>query len=209
MEISVHYDEQPAFPVRPDPDRIRRQVVAMATDVQRGGHDAGLGGPGPARGGRYPAGHGGQAATDLYLALLQDRLPVYVQTMKDLRGRAGQGCVRGNLRTVAAATLDFYCGMLGAKVSAMADPEQLVRLRDLMKRRGLGPAVAHRVLADYLRDEQRGGRMPAGVAADSAASLLIGGCLSYAFNRLLMGEDDLPPRDAYVTGLVQALQLSG
>src|SRR3984957_3560641 len=106
-----------------------------------------------------------QAAMDLYLALLQDRLPVYVQTMKDLRGRAGQGGLRGNLRTVAAATLDFYCGMLGAKVSAMADPEQLVRLRDLMKRRGLGPAAAHRVLADYLRDEQRGGRMPADVAA--------------------------------------------
>jgi hypothetical protein len=203
----VHSDEQAAFPARPDPDRIRRQVVDMVTDAQRGGHGAGPGGPGPARGGRYPGGNGGQAATDLYLALLQDRLPVYVQTMKDLRGRAGQGCVRGNLRQVAAATLDFYCGMLGAKVSAMADPEQLVRLRDLMKRRGLGPAAAHRVLADYLRDEQRSGRMAADVAADSAASLLIGGCLSYAFNRLLMGEDDLPPRDAYVSGLVQALRL--
>ena len=180
----------------------------MATDAQRGGHDAGPGAPRPGRGGRYPGGSGGQAATDLYLALLQDRLPVYVQTMKDLRGRAGQGCLRGNLREVAAATLDFYCGMLGAKVSAIADPEQLVRLRDLMKRRGLGPAAAHRVLAEYLRDEQLGGRMAAEVAPDSAASLLIGGCLSYAFNRLLMGEDDLPPREAYVTGLVQGLRLT-
>ena len=98
--------------------------------------------------------------------------------------------------------------MLGAKVSAIGDPEQLVRLRELMKRRGLGPVVAHRVLAEYLRDEQRAGRLPADVAADSAASLLIGGCLSYAFNRLLMGEDDLPPREAYVTGLVQGLRLT-
>jgi hypothetical protein len=151
---------------------------------------------------------GGRAATDLYLALLQDRLPVYVQTLKDLRARSGHGCVRGNLLRVAAATLEFYCGMLGAKVSAIADPEQLIRLRDLMKRRGLGPAAAHGVLADYLRDEQRGGRMPADVAADSVASLLIGGCLSYAFTRLLMGEDDLPPRDAYAAGLVQALRVS-
>jgi hypothetical protein len=208
MEISVHSDEQSASPVRPSPDRIRRQVVDMATEVQRGGQDVGPGGPGPARGGRYPGSNGGHAATDLYLALLQDRLPVYVQTMKDLRGRCGQGCVRDNLLPVAAATLDFYRGMLSAKVSAIADPEELMRLRDLMKTHGLGPAAAHVVLADYLRDEQRGGRMTTDVTAESAASLLIGGCLSYAFSGLLMGEDDLPPRDAYVTGLVQALRLS-
>jgi hypothetical protein len=208
MEISVHSDEQSASPVRPSPDLIRRQVVDMATDAQRSGHEVGPGGPGPARGGRYPGSNGGHAATDLYLALLQDRLPVYVQAMKDLRGRAGHGCVRENLRPVAVATLDFYRGMLSAKVSVIADPEQLMRLRDLMKTHGLGPAAAHIVVADYLRDEQRGGRMTTDVSADSAAGLLIGGCLSYAFSGLLMGEDDLPPRDAYVTGLVQAVRLS-
>jgi hypothetical protein len=208
MEISMHSDEQSASTVRPSPERIRRQVVDMASDVQRGGHEVRPGGPGPARGGRYPGSNGDHAATDLYLALLQDRLPVYVQTLKDLRSRTGQGRVRDNLLPVAAATLDFYRGMLGAKISAIADPEQLMRLRELMKTHGLGPAAGHAVLAGYLRDEQRSGRMTTDVTADSAASLLIGGCLSYAFSGLLMGEDDLPPRDAYVTGLVQALRLS-
>jgi hypothetical protein len=208
MEIFVHSGDQSASPVRPSPGLVRRQVVDMATDAQRDGGRGAAPGPAAGPGRRVPGHEGGHAATDLYLALLQDRLPVYAQTMPDLRGRAGQADVPGNLVPVAAATLDFYCGMLGAKVSVIADPEQLMRLRDLMKARGLGPAVAHRVLADYLRDEQRGGRMTADVAADSAASLLIGGCLSYAFNRLLMGEDDLPPRDAYVTGLIRGLRLA-
>jgi hypothetical protein len=207
MEICVHSEEQSAASVCPSPGRIRREVVDMATDAQRGGHDVAPGGPGPARGGRYPGSPGDHAATDLYLALLQDRLPVYVQTMKDLRGRAGQGRVHDNLLPVAAATLDFYCGMLGAKVSVMADSDQLMRLRDLMKTRGLGPSVAQRVLVDYLRDEQQGGRVTADVAAESVASLLIGACLSYAFNQLLMGSEGLPPRDAYVTGLVEAVRL--
>jgi hypothetical protein len=176
----------------------------MAADAQRGGRGAD---PGPARPVQYPGAGGDHAATDLYLALLQDRLPVYVQTLKDLRGRAGQGCVPGNLLPVAAATLDFYCGILGAKVGVIADSGQLVRLRDLMKARGLGPAAGHHVLADYLREEQQGGRLTADAAAESIASLLIGGCLSYAFSQLLMGEDDLPPRQAYITGLVQALRL--
>jgi AefR-like transcriptional repressor, C-terminal domain len=209
MEIFVHSGDQSASQVRPSPDLVRRQVVDMATDAQRGDGDGGTAAdPALGRGRRIPGHEGGHAATDLYLALLQDRLPVYAQTMKDLRGRAGQAGVPDNLLPVAAATLDFYCGMLGAKVSVIADPEQLVRLRDLMKARGLGPAVAQRVLADYLRDEQQGGRMTADVAAESAASLLIGGCLSYAFDRLLMGEEGLPPRDAYVAGLVRGLRLA-
>jgi hypothetical protein len=204
LEICVHSDDHPVSPGRPSPDRIRRQVVGMAADTQRGGPGAG---PGPGGPGRYPGVSADHAATDLYLALLQDRLPVYVQTMKDLRGRAGEGCVPGNLLPVAAATLDFYCGILGAKVGVIADSGQLVRLRELMKTRGLGPAAGHRALAGYLRDEQQGGRLTADVTAESIASLLIGGCLSYAFNQLLMGEDDLPPREAYLTGLVQALRL--
>jgi hypothetical protein len=192
MELSVRSDEQAAARVRPSPDQVRRQVVDMAADAQRG----------------FPAGPPAHAATDLYLALLQDRLPVYVQTMMDLRARAGQGCVRDNLLPVATGTLDFYAGLLGAKVSAMADPEQLVRIRQAMKARGLGPAAARRAVAGYLRDEQRRGRMDAGISADAVASLLLGGCLSYAFSGLLMGEDDLPPRDDYAAGLVQGLRLS-
>ncbi len=108
---------------------MRRQVVEMAADTLRPSA-----GRSPER--TRPGDHG-HADTDLYLALLQDQLPVYVRAMMDLRAGIGQGSVRDSLLPVARATFDFYCQVLGAKVKIIADPDQLVRLRERMRGRGL------------------------------------------------------------------------
>lgn len=167
---------------------------------------------------RPPAGRGpertrpgdhGHADTDLYLALLQDQLPVYVRAMMDLRAGIGQGSVRDSLLPVARATFDFYCQVLGAKVKVIADPDQLVRLRERMRRRGLGPDAARELLAVYLREEQERGRVSAAVSADAVASALIGACLHYAFVSVMMGDAGLPSRETFTADLVQALRLDG
>ena len=107
MEISVHPDERRASVARASPpDYVRRQVVEMAADTLRAVPAGSPEASGPASGSRY--GEHGHAATDLYLALLQDQLPVYVRTMMDLRARVGQGSVRESLLPVARATFD--CG---------------------------------------------------------------------------------------------------
>jgi hypothetical protein len=183
-------------------DRVRRQVLEVAADTLRGASD---GEPGAA----WLPGDSGchHAATDTYLALLQDQLPVYVRAMMDLRASVGQGSVRDSLLRVARATFDFYCGVLDAKVKVIADPDQLVRLREHMRVRGLGPDSALDLLTGHLLEEQERGRLAADVSPAGTASLLLGACLHYAFIALMMGEAGLPPRDDFIAGLVAGLRL--
>jgi hypothetical protein len=206
METSVHPDEQRASVARASPpDHVRRQVVEMAADTLRAVPVGSLEGSGPAGGTRY--GEHGHAATELYLALLQDQLPVYVRTMMDLRARVGQGSVRESLLPVARATFDFYNQVLGAKVKVIADPDQLVRLRGHMRARGLGPDAARELLAAHLREEQERGRVSPDVSADAVAGALVGACLHYAFVSVMMGDAGLPSRERFTEDLVQSLRL--
>lgn len=202
----MHPEEQLArVSVPPAPDQVRREVVEMATEAQRSARIIGAGAASLAS--MRSADRSGHAATDLYLALLQDKLPVYVRTMVDLRRGVGQGSVRDSLLPVARATFDFYASILGAKVAVIADPDQIVLLRDTMRERGLGPAAAHDILAAHLREEQQLGRVAAEVSPEATASLLIGACLNHAFTALLMGDADLPPRETFTASIVEALRL--
>ncbi len=157
---------------------------------------------------RFPPEPAERAATDLYLALLQDRLPVYVRTLADLVTGTGHGSVEDNLLPAARATIDFYCEILSAKVSVFARPAQLVRLREVMRTRRLGPDVAEDRVARYLEEEQELGRVAPDIGALAAARLLLGACVSYAFSTMLMGEDDMPPRDEYAADVIRGLRLS-
>jgi AefR-like transcriptional repressor, C-terminal domain len=188
---------------------IRRQVVEAAGDIMRGNRDASTGTSyvESVHDGRFPAEPADHAAMDLYLALLQDRLPVYVHTLADLVTCCGQGSVEDNLLPAATATIDFYREILGAKVSVFTRPTQLVRLREVMRARQLGPSAAEDRVARYLEEEQELGRVAPDVAALAAARLLLGACVSYAFTTMLMGEDHMPPRDAYIADAIRALRL--
>lgn len=148
------------------------------------------------------------AELDLYLALLQDRLPVYVGANTDLLANVGRATVESNLIWAARATIDFYGGVLAAKVSVLARQAQLVRLREVMRPRELGPHRAADAIAEYLREEQKGGRVAADVEPLAAAQLLIGACVNYEFTRMLQGADEVPSREDYVTDMVRGLRLN-
>ena len=168
-------------------DGVRRRVVEAVSDSMRSVQNTE---------------HG---ELHLYLSLLQDRLPIYVGTVADLVSHAGEASVRKNLEMVAEATISFYSEVLAAKVAVLASPAQLVRLRQVMRPRQLGPDQAEHAVAAYLRQERELGRLSAEVDPVGAARLLIGACLNYAFSRLLLGDDALPPRHEYATVLVRGL----
>ncbi|MFI0366929.1 TetR/AcrR family transcriptional regulator C-terminal domain-containing protein [Actinomadura sp. 1N219] len=171
-------------------DRVRRRVVEAVSDSMRSVQ------------------HREHGELHLYLSLLQDRLPVYVGTVADLLSHVGQASVHKNLVMVAEATISFYDEVLAAKVAVVASPAQLVRLRQVMGPRQIGPHQAENSVAVYLRQEQELGRVAEHVDPQAAARLLIGACLNCAFTVLLLGDDAVPPRHEYATGLVHGLRLS-
>jgi hypothetical protein len=150
----------------------------------------------------------GHATADIYLAMLQDRLPVYVHSLSAATARAGYGTVDENLSLMARATIDFYAAILPVKVSVLAVPAQLIGLRHAMKARGLGPDRAEDAVAGYLRDEQQLGQVAADADPRASARLLLGACLSYSFSAMLLGNDGIPPPAEYVPGVVRGLRLA-
>ena len=152
-----------------------------------------------------PASH---VVVDVYLAMLQDRLPVYVHSLSAAIARAGYDSVEENLSSIARATIDFYAGILPVKVTVLAVPAQLIGLRNAMKARGLGPDRAEDGIAGYVLDEQRLGRVAADADPRASARLLLGACLSYSFSAMLLCEDGVPATDEYVPSVVRGLRLA-
>jgi hypothetical protein len=192
------------------PARARHRVAEAAADMVSGADHDGSGrslasAVNDARLGGVPAGH---AAADFYLAMLQDRLPVYVHSLSTATGRAGYGSVEENLSLIARATIDFYAAILPVKVSVLAVPAQLIELRHAMKARGLGPDRAEDAVTGYLLDEQHLGRVAADADPRASARLLLGACVSYSFSAMLLGDDCVAPAAEYVSSIVRGLRLT-
>lgn len=191
---------QRSAPAGKTTDSVRREVVDVAAELMRGGTESGAAGPG------HAADSSDQHAMNLYLALLMDRLPVFVRTMIELESRAGESSVEENLRPVALATIQFYCEILSAKVSVFTNPEQLLQLRRVLRSRDMGPHNTHTRIAAYLEEERRLGRVAADVDCTASAQLLVGGCVNYAFTKMLL--DDVEPREVFVRQAVRGLRLA-
>jgi hypothetical protein len=203
MEEYVHSDDQ----LPPDrssairASQIRREVIEAAGDMKLGTRNS-------ERGFLVSREPGDGGVLDPYLALLQDRLPVYVHALADLSNSVGQGSVEHQLRRAARADIDFHYVVLAAKMAIVSRPDQLVRLREAMRRQRMGPRAAEDRLTRYLEEEQLIGRVAADISARSVARLLLGASMNYAFTAILMGDDYLPPRDEFVADIVRGLRLS-
>jgi hypothetical protein len=190
----MNSDGAPDRPSPPSTDSVRRQVVDVAAELMRG-----AGGPGAGQG-------DASSAMNVYLALLTDRLPVYVRTMVSLESQVGRATVEQNLTPAAQATIQFYGQILAAKVSVFTRPDQLLQLRRVLKARGLGPHNAYVAVSYYLERERALGRVASDVDCTASAQLLIGACVNYAFTRMLL--DDVTPPERFVEQAVRGLRLA-
>ncbi|QUH02913.1 TetR/AcrR family transcriptional regulator [Saccharopolyspora erythraea] len=121
-----------------------------------------------------------QDKEEIFVRVLHERAPRLAQAVTELPGRAGDGDVAGHLREVVGIAVGFYRESFPMAASLFASPELLAAHRRKLAP-GTGPEVPTRHLADYLRAEQRLGRVAADVNADAAATLLIGACFHRAF----------------------------
>ncbi|GAB2950558.1 TetR/AcrR family transcriptional regulator C-terminal domain-containing protein [Nonomuraea fastidiosa] len=146
-------------------------------------------------------------SVDYFLALLQDRLPLWLSILHNLTHRAGKGSVSDNLHPVARAGIDYYIDVQGAALPAFTSPDVTVRFRRAIKEAGLGPRTEIAPLAGYLADEQRLGRVRADADPEASARLMVAGCFHRAFIEMFVGCDDAPSRDASAREIVRELRL--
>lgn len=147
--------------------------------------------------------------SELLLAVMRHRFPPFVEDLRALPEKAGQGTVRAHLLDVIAGAVPFFrhgAPMLG---SLFAEPELLHRHREGMRHHGAGPLNVNRAVAAYLEAERALGRVPQGTDPDTVASLLIGACFQRGFFEAFSGgTENFPPLERFAAGLVDAAGLA-
>jgi AcrR family transcriptional regulator len=115
----------------------------------------------------------------------------------------GENTVEDNLRDFVRRGLGVLARVLPAFGGFLTQPQVIARLRDLFGEMHDAPALPH-LLGDYLRAEQRLGRIAADADPDAAARLVIGACHDLILPRLLLDPQAPPPEvpDAVIDGIV-------
>jgi AcrR family transcriptional regulator len=149
-----------------------------------------------------------QDKTDLFLAVLKERLPTVSRLLSPEAGpdsaeaapheaaaRPGSAPedLAARLTAFAHAAVDFYQVSFPISASVFSEPELLAAHHAAVTRQGAGPHKPVEALARYLRTQQEHGRVRPGADCDAAASLLLGSCFQYAFLRCFA---QLPPDPA-------------
>lgn len=155
---------------------------------------------------RLPGTSPGQAV-DMFLALLQDRLPVWLRILDDLMYLVGKGRVNDNLLPITRAGIDYYSEVQSAALPAFTSPSVTVRFREAMRDSDIGFMSEVVPLAEYLTAERRAGRISPEVDPLASARLLLAGCFRHAYYETFIGADCLPSRDDSAEEIVRELRL--
>ena len=111
---------------------------------------------------------------DLFLALIQEHLPIFVDPLKRLQTRIGKRTVEANLSDVLDASFAWHTRMRPVFGALAADPALLDALRERLIQRNEGPHLAVRCVEAYLNQEKQLGRVNAGISAAAVAIALFG-----------------------------------
>jgi AcrR family transcriptional regulator len=147
-----------------------------------------------------------QDKTDLFLAVLKERLPSIGPLLRELTADAAPGVLADRLAATARSAIAFYEASFPISASIFSEPDLLAAHRAAMAQYGAGPHYPVEALAEYLRAEQKRGRIRPEANCDAAASLLLGACFQHAFLRCF---SQLPPdpdaASAHAASLVTTL----
>ena len=124
---------------------------------------------------------------ELFLAVLDERLPGLVGLLTRLPDEAGQGVVAEHLEEVATRAMRFYERVFPMVASIFAEPAVLARYRAALAAVGAGPHQANEALAAYLGAERELGRIDAAVDPEAGAAMLLGACFQRAYFSAMSG----------------------
>jgi AcrR family transcriptional regulator len=110
---------------------------------------------------------------ELFLALMQEHLPPFVEPLKRLQHRVGRRTVRANLAEVLDAALTWHECLLPVFGPLAADPQLNHAFRERLLSRNEGPHLAIKAIEAYLVAEQALGRVNPKADPKTAAMLLL------------------------------------
>jgi AcrR family transcriptional regulator len=143
---------------------------------------------------------------ELLLAVLQGSLPEMLVPLRQLEIKAGLATPQQNLETAMRGLIRFHERVAPMLFSLVADPELLGRFQRSLQDAGKGPNRGIAALGNYIKQEQKMGRIAMGVDAMTAARMMMAGSFFHVFTmRLLGGEDKLDVKRLVGTAIGRAL----
>lgn len=144
---------------------------------------------------------------DIYLSVLDERLPTVGVVSDGAETLSGSGTVAGNLHLIVVEMAGFYCSVLPIGMSLFSDTDLLARHRDALRSRNTGPDVVSNGVRSYLAAEQQAGRIDPDAPIDGAAMALVGACMHQAFLWSFNGDETPDPErvDSFAASIVAAI----
>ncbi len=151
-----------------------------------------------------------QDKTDLFLAVLKERLPTVSWMLSPAASQqASPDDLAARLTAFARGAVEFYQASFPISASVFSEPDLLAAHHAAVTRQGAGPHMPVQALARYLRTQQEHGSVRPGADCDAAASLLLGSCFQYAFLRCFAQLPPDPEADAAHAGAIVTTLLAG
>jgi AcrR family transcriptional regulator len=122
---------------------------------------------------------------DLFIALIQEHLPEFVEPLKMLAQRVGRRNVKANLAEALDAFITWHRHLLPVFSAVNADPELREALRNRLAERNEGPHRAVAAVEQYLLAEQQLGRVNPKANARATVMLMFGA--AHYWNSVLHG----------------------
>jgi AcrR family transcriptional regulator len=129
---------------------------------------------------------------DLLSAVISARLPDLMGLVGAMAERAGSGTVQENLAEVMQRALQFFGDVVPLMGSMFGDPQLLCRYQATFVGENGGPPHSVQAVVDYLRAEQRLGRVKVDADPEAATVILLGACYEYALIQRLTGRPPFP-----------------
>ncbi len=142
---------------------------------------------------------------ELLITLVLERLPAIRDVFVTLYA-PDQASTAEKLTAALGSFVDFYMQAQSIVAGVTSDPELLRLTRQRFAETGHGPHLAHEKLAEFLRGEQKAGRIRAAVNTNIAAALLIRACTEFASLFQMTGKTPGNlKKAAYARAVVQSL----
>jgi hypothetical protein len=127
------------------------------------------------------------------------------EPLRELEYLAGRGTVRGNLEKVGNGALAFMREIVPLVASLFAEPELLRAHREELRRRDEGPHLSMMAVENYIRAEQRLGRIEKRVNPKAVYALLYGACLHRIFISHFLGQTIGPSDEVFIKQTVATM----